>query len=260
MKFIYGPTFIFVLFAAFALSVSACQPEDSQAETTQPDINQTDQHILVFSKTDGWRHQSIEAGQEALRTLGEDNGVGVTVTEDATYFTPDSLASYDAVVFLNTTMTLFNEDQRNAFQSYIQNGGGYVGVHSAADTEYDWPWYGQLAGAYFDNHPPGTPNADVLLADGTHPSTEMLPDVWNRDDEWYNYQGFEDHINVLLELDTDSYEGSDHPGNHPIAWYHDFDGGRSFYTGLGHTEESYSNELFLAHLWGGIEYAMGTSR
>lgn len=212
--------------------------------------------LLVFSKTAGWRHQSIEAGQTAIKELGQQNGVGVTITEDAEMFNPDTLASYSAVIFLNTTGTVFDDNQRAAFENYIQHGGGYVGVHSAADTEYDWPWYGELMGAYFDNHPPGTPNADVLLENAEHSSTSMLPDVWNREDEWYNYQGFEDHINVLLSLDTGSYEGSDHPGNHPIAWYHEFDGGRSFYTGMGHTEASFSNELYRDHLWGGIMYAM----
>lgn len=224
--------------------------------TTPTDSIQNQERLLVFSKTEGWRHQSIEAGQQAIKTLGKDNSVGVTVTENASMFNPDTLQQYSAVIFLNTTGTVFNDAQRSAFETYIRNGGGYVGVHSAADTEYDWPWYGNLMGAYFENHPPGTPNADVLLEDSNHPSTSMLPDVWNRDDEWYNYQGFSDHINVLLSLDTDSYEGSDHAGNHPIAWYHEFDGGRAFYTGMGHTEASYSNELYLEHLWGGILYAM----
>lgn len=230
------------------------QSNSSQPSDTTRELEQ--QRILVFSKTTGWRHRSIEAGQQAIKKLGEDNSIGVTITEDASMFNPDTLQQYSAVIFLNTTGTVFNDAQRSAFEIYIRHGGGYVGIHSAADTEYDWPWYGNLMGAYFDNHPPGTPNADVLLEDSNHPSTSMLPDVWNRDDEWYNYQGFSDHINILLSLDTDSYEGSDHHGNHPIAWYHEFDGGRSFYTGMGHTEASFKNDLYLEHLWGGISYAM----
>ncbi|MFO7846152.1 MAG: ThuA domain-containing protein [Balneolaceae bacterium] len=250
-------SFLLFLSISVLFTIGACQSQEMQANNSNSDVDQASEQMLVFSKTDGFRHQSIEAGQEALQKLGEENGVGVTVTEDASMFTDENLSGYDAVIFLNTTMTVFNGEQRDAFQAYIQNGGGYAGIHSAADTEYDWPWYGELVGAYFDNHPPGTPNANVLLVDSNHPSTEMLPETWNRDDEWYNYQEFEDHINVLLELDTDSYEGSDHPDNHPIAWYHEFDGGRSFYTGLGHTEESFSDDQFLAHLWGGIQYAMG---
>lgn len=233
-----------------------CGNEEGQASSGQV-LDEPYNHILVFSKTDGWRHDSIEAGQNALRRLGEENNVEVTVSEDAEMFHADTLAQFDAIVFLNTTETLFNQDQRDAFKAYIQDGGGFAGVHSASDTEYDWPWYGELVGAWFDNHPPGIINADLLVQDRDHASTRNLPEVWNRDDEWYNFQEFRDHINVLITLDTDSFEGSDHPGNHPIAWYHEFDGGRAFYTGLGHTSESYSEQLFLDHLWSGIVYAMG---
>lgn len=249
----------FVFFTALlaaAILVTGCGNEHEQANSDVL-LDVPNNHILVFSKTDGWRHDSIEAGQEALRLLGEQHNVAVTVSEYAEMFNADTLAQFDAVVFLNTTETLFNDEQREAFESYIQNGGGFAGVHSATDTEYDWPWYGDLVGAYFDNHPPGIINADLIIEDHDHPATEMLPTEWNRDDEWYNFQEISDHINVLIRLDTDSYEGSDHPNNHPISWYHEFDGGRSFYTGLGHTIESYSEELFLEHLWGGIEYVMG---
>ncbi len=255
-----NPKNIILLSGALLLTLlfTGCGNGEEQAVSDQ-DIEAPSYQILVFSKTDGWRHDSIEAGQAALQLLGDQHDVGVTVTELADMFTPDTLDQYDAVVFLNTTETVFTDEQREAFKLYIQNGGGYVGVHSASDTEYDWPWYGELVGAYFDNHPPGIINADLMVQDHNHPATRTLPTVWNRDDEWYNFQGFEDHINVLLTLDTDSFEGSDHPGYHPISWYHEFDGGRSFYTGLGHTIESYGDELFLDHLWNGILYAMGSA-
>lgn len=216
-----------------------------------------ERQILVFSKTAGWRHSSIEAGRDALYTLGEKNETGVLATEDASFFTPGSLAGFDAVVLLNTTGTIFNDEQKTAFTKYVRDGGGVVGVHSASDTEYDWPWYGKMLGAWFDNHPPGIHSAEIRTENSTHPATDVLPERWTRNDEWYNFRRFEDHINVLLRLDTNSYEGSDHPGNHPIAWYHEFEGGRVFYTGLGHTTESYAEPLFLEHLWGGIRYAMG---
>lgn len=245
------------LFTALTLLIASCAADRQSSDSETTISSDAENRILVFSKTEGWRHDAIEAGQDALRKLGEENNVAVTVTEDSEMFNPESLSMFDAVVFLNTTATIFNDNQRTAFEEYIQNGGGFVGVHSASDTEYEWAWYGELVGAYFDNHPPGTPNANVLLQNEHHLSTEMLPEVWNRDDEWYNYQGFSENINVLLTLDTDSYEGSDHPGNHPIAWYHNYDGGRAFYTGLGHTIASYEEELFLSHLWGGIRYAIG---
>jgi len=245
-----------VLLLPFSLFTN---PETTVAGSTE-DIEEGEGRILVFSKTTGWRHESIEPGKEALRKMANENGFDITVTEDASYFTEDNLQQYDAVVFLNTTETIFNDKQRRAFESYIQSGGGFAGIHSAADTEYNWPWYNRLVGAYFLNHP-NNPNVreaviDVQVRD--HISTEMLPDRWERADEWYNFKSRNESVHVLMWLDTDSYEGSEHPGSHPIAWYHEYDGGRAFYTGLGHTSESFTeDELFLKHLWGGIRYAMG---
>lgn len=247
-----------ILLTSVTLFISCNEEHEAAAETeiTEGEINY---NIMVFSKTAGWRHESIEAGQEAIRDLGNQYNAAITVTEDAKLFNPDTLEQYDAIIFLNTTGTVFNDDQRDAFESYIQSGGGFVGVHSATDTEYDWPWYGELVGAYFDNHPnnPNVRSATVQVQNSDHAATSMLPEEWEREDEWYNFSEISDQINVLLTLDTSSYEGSDHPGNHPIAWYHEYDGGRAFYTGLGHTDKSYSEDLFLRHLWGGILYAMG---
>lgn len=217
-----------------------------------------DYSVLLFTKTEGWRHDSIEAGVEAIYQLGNENGFEVTWSEDSGYFTEENLSKYDSIIFLNTTLNLFNENQRSAFRKYIQSGGGFVGIHSATDTEYDWPWYGDLVGAYFDNHPsrPNVREAVIEVVYSDHLSTRHLSERWVRSDEWYNFGYINEDVHVLLRLDTDSYEGSDHPGNHPIAWYHEFDGGRSFYTGLGHTIESFSEPLFLKHLLGGIQYAM----
>lgn len=231
---------------------------DSVQESEGQAVTEADQSILVFSKTEEWRHSSIEAGVEAIQKLGEENSVDVFATEDATHFTSENLAQYAAVVFLSTTGDILNDEQQEAFTAYINNGGGYVGIHSATDTEYDWPWYNRLAGAYFQNHPRGTPDAVLNVADSDHISTEMLPETWPRTDEWYNFRNLNEDVNVVLTIDTDSYEGSTLPDYHPMAWYHEFDGGRAFYTGLGHTEESFTeDELFLQHLWGGIQYAMG---
>jgi len=248
----YLITFISILL--ISVSVSA---ENKSDEAEVPTIeNETERNILIFSKTAGFRHSSIETGREALMAVAKDKGVSVTATENASLFTDENLELFDAVVFLNTTQTVFNDDQRAALKNYIQNGGGYVGVHSATDTEYDWPWYNELVGAYFSNHP-RIQTATLNVADADHVSTSMLPDEFERNDEWYNFRDFNENVNVLLTLDPESFEGSDHPEKHPIAWYHEFDGGRSFYTGGGHTEESYSEELFMEHLWAGIEYAMG---
>jgi len=209
--------------------------------------------ILVFSKTAGYRHSSIEPGIRAIIKLGEQHGFRVMATEDARAFTPTNLQRYAAVVFLCTTGDVLDAEQQRAFETYIEDGGGYVGVHAAADTEYDWPWYGKLVGAWFDSHG-AVQKAAVLPAEpfGEAP----LPTPWIRRDEWYNFKHLPQHVQVVLKLDTKSFHGSKHPGNHPIAWYHEVGTGRAFYTGLGHTDESYSEPLFLAHLLDGIQFVM----
>ncbi len=212
--------------------------------------------ILVFTKTTGFYHESIPNGIEAIQQLGAENGFKVDTTKDAAYFTDSRLKKYSAVVFLSTTHNVLNPDQQVAFERYIQAGGGFVGIHAATDTEYDWPWYNRLVGAYFSNHP-HIQTATIKVIDTTHRATKGLPQTWQRTDEWYNYKNIYAGIHVLAELDEKTYEGGANGAHHPIAWYHDYDGGRSFYTGGGHTKESYSEPLFLKHLLGGINYAIG---
>ncbi|MEM8946841.1 MAG: ThuA domain-containing protein [Planctomycetota bacterium] len=213
--------------------------------------------VLVFTKTAGFRHGSIAAGIAAVEALGTANDFSVTATEDASQFTPANLANYEAVVFLNTTGDVLNSAQEAAFEQYIQSGGGWVGVHAAADTEYGWSWYGDLLGAYFESHP-ATQQATVVVADQTHPSTAHLPERWVITDEWYNYQSNpRGDVHVLATLDESTYFGGTDGYDHPIAWYHDYDGGRAWYTGLGHTNGTFSNLDFRQHLLGGIFYAAG---
>jgi len=213
--------------------------------------------ILVFSKTEGFRHSSIEPGIAAIQSLGAANDFTVTATEDANQINVANLANFDAVVFLNTTGDVLNGGQEAAFEQYIQNGGGWVGIHSAADTEYGWSWYGDLVGAYFQSHP-SIQQATVVVADQVHVSTAHLPQEWVRTDEWYNYQiNPRGDVHVLATLDESTYSGGADGYDHPIAWYHDYDGGQAWYTGLGHTDASYSESLFLDHLLGGIRYAAG---
>lgn len=211
--------------------------------------------ILVFSKTKGYRHASIPAGVEAIKALGEKHQFRVDHTEDASVFESDSLKQYDALVFLSSTGDLFNQSQQAGLKQYIQAGGGLVGIHAAADAEYDWPWYGKLVGAYFESHPK-VQEATLVVADTNHPSTVFLLDQWNRTDEWYNYKNINPDIHVLLKLDESSYEGGKNGENHPAAWYHEYDGGRVFYTGGGHTDESFSEPLFVDHIWGGLQYVL----
>jgi cytochrome c len=214
--------------------------------------------ILVFSRTLGWHHTCIPNGIAAMQKIGKEKNYIIDTTTNASYFNDDSLKNYDAVMFLCTTGNVLDATQQAAFERYIQAGGGYLGVHSATDTEYDWPWYGQLAGAYFESHPnhSNVREATIDVVDKKHPATSMLPDRWTRTDEWYNYKSIYPGIKVLATLDENTYEGGTNGAFHPIIWYHEFDGGKAFYTGLGHTEESYTEPLFLQQLEGGISYVL----
>ncbi|TDQ07521.1 ThuA domain-containing protein [Pedobacter metabolipauper] len=212
--------------------------------------------ILVFSKTAGFHHSSINIGITAIQKLGLENDIDVDTTKDASKFTVVNLKKYSAVVFLNTTGNVLDEDQQKAFESYIRSGGGFVGIHSATDTEYEWPWYGKLVGAYFVSHP-AQQVANLNVVNRKSNATKHLPEVWKRKDEWYNFKDIGKDLNVLIALDETSYTGGINGANHPMAWYHNFEGGRSFYTGLGHVEESYSDPLFLKHLLAGINYSTG---
>jgi cytochrome c len=218
--------------------------------------------VLVFSKTMGFRHESIHDGIEALRALGKQHGFAIDTTESSDSFKEKTLKNYNVIVFLSTTGDVLNDAQQLELNRWIQAGGGFVGIHAAADTEYDWPWYGELVGAYFESHPndPNVRDASVKLVDKNHMSTKHLPEIWKRTDEWYNYKDIKPEINILLNLDETSYQGGTNGENHPIAWYRDFDGGRSWYTGLGHTNESYKDPMFLEMLWGGIQYAAGPGK
>ncbi|MGP3637876.1 ThuA domain-containing protein [Streptomyces sp. 24-1644] len=213
--------------------------------------------VLVFSKTGGFRHDSIPAGITALKEIGAESGITVDATEAAGQFTPANLARYDSVVFLSTTGDVLNSDQQKAFEDYVADGGGYMGVHAAADTEYDWEFYGGLVGAYFSSHPQIQP-ATVRVENHDHPATAHLDEAWDRTDEWYNYRtNPRDKAQVLATLDETSYTGGTMKGDHPISWCQTYQGGRSFYTGLGHTKESYAEPDFRKHLLGAMRYTTG---
>ena len=212
--------------------------------------------VLIFSKTNGFRHSSIPVGIEAIKKLGAANGFDVVATEDSLAFNKKNLKKYAVVIFLSPTGKVFGPAEEKAFQNYIRHGGGYVGIHAATDCEYNWLWYGKLAGAYFKSHPKQQ-EAKLIIVNKNHPSTAELPDTWVRKDEWYNFNDLNPDVTVLIKIDESSYSGGENGNNHPMAWYHVYDGGRAFYTELGHTDESFSDPLYLKHILGGIEYAMG---
>ncbi len=214
--------------------------------------------VLVFSKTAGYHHSSIAVGIVAIQKLGAENKFDVDTSTDANNINPGDLKQYKAVIFLSTTGDIFNDEQQEAFKQYIEAGGGFMGIHAATDCEYDWPWYGNLVGAYFGGHP-AQQMATLNIVDTKDPSTKHLPNPWQRKDEWYSFKWMAEGLHELITIDEKSYDISKNAPmpHHPMAWYHEYDGGRSFYTELGHTDESFADPLYLQHILAGIEYAMG---
>ena len=224
-------------------------------------MTRTEDHrrILVYSRTTGYRHACIPAGVAALQAACRSDGFTVVATEDPAVLTPGELAGFAAVVFLSTSGTACGGPTgRAALEGFVRAGGGFAGIHAASTSEDDWPFFGELVGARFDRHPAVQPGR-ILVADAGHPATAPLPTVWERTDEWYDFRSRPSaSVRVLLRVDEDSYTGGGMGSDHPVAWCHDSLGGRSFYTALGHTVESYGEPALLDHLRGGITWV--TSR
>lgn len=236
----------FLIAAAFASVLASC----SRSRGRVP-------RVLVFTKTAGYHHASIPDGVKAVEKLGAEHGFTVDTTSDASRFNEDNLKQYAAVVFMSTTGNVLNNYEQADFMRYIEAGGGYVGVHAAADCEYHWPWYGRLVGAWFKNHPHPQRATLIIHKDKNFPVTDSLPNPWVRTDEWYNFRALPKDVHVLVSIDEKSYQGGANGSSHPMVWYHDYDGGRAFYMELGHTSESYTEAPFLKLLWAGIHYAIG---
>jgi len=207
--------------------------------------------LLVFTKTAGYRHESIPAAVTAVREMG----FRVYATEDAAVFTAD-LSRFGAVVFLSTTGVLLDRAQRDGLRRYLRGyllgGGGFAAVHSAMHSETDWPFFEGLVGARFAGHPPLQPGR-ILVEEHDHPATAHLESVWEWTDEWYNFPANpRERVRVLMRVDETSYDGGTLGDDHPIAWCHEYEGVRCFYTSLGHTPEAYRDPAFRAHLRGGI--------
>ena len=215
--------------------------------------------ILVYSKTVGFRHDSIDDGVRALAELAREKGWDCEATEDPASFHASRLARFDLVLFLNTNGNVLDDAGREALVRFVRSKKAFLGVHGAAATEPDWTWFGGLVGATFKAHPRIQP-ALVSVTDALHPSTRHLPALWRRTDEWYGFhESPRARARVLLTLDESSYEPGEGAmgADHPLAWCHEHEGGRSFYTALGHTRESYEERPFLDHLAGGIAWALG---
>lgn len=209
--------------------------------------------VLVFSHTKGFRHDSVPVAKEAMQKLADERKFTVSITEDPTVFTDENLRNYDVVMFLLTTGDVLNPEQERAFEAFIRRGRGFVGVHSASDTEYEWPFYARLVGAHFMSHPPGAPEAEVKIEDRRHQTTRMLPPVWRRKDEWYDFkQNPRGKVKVLATVDESTYPGGKMGADHPVIWCHETERGRAWYTAMGHTQDSYREPLFLDKLHQGI--------
>lgn len=215
--------------------------------------------VLVLSETKGFRHDSIPAGIEAVKKLAAEKGFTATFTEDSSVFAR-GLDAYDVVLFLNTTGDVLDEREQAGLQRFIADGGGFVGVHSATDTEADWPWYVELVGATFKSHP-AIQQAFIKIEDRAHPTTCFLPNNWIRVDEWYNFKANpRPRVRVLATLDEASYQGGEMGADHPIMWCREIDGGRSWYTELGHTASTYREPIFLESLYQGILWVAQAKR
>lgn len=224
------------------------------------DHQKRERRVLVFSKTHGYRHATIENGKVMFLRLGDQNNFKVDTTENTGYFVDDSLKNYSAIVFLSNTGEILDYAQQSALKRYVESGGGVMGIHGASGAEYNWEWYGKLMGARFESHPEQLQTGEIIIVDKDDPITEGLPTQWNFKEEWYNFESISPDIHVLATLNESSYQGGKHGDNHPIFWKQEFNGGRSFYTALGHRPEAYRDSFFIRHIMGGLNYAIGDNK
>ncbi len=212
-------------------------------------------NVLLFTKTAGYRHKNIEAGVKVIQEIANKNGFTIVHSEDASIMNNGDLKNYSGIIFFSTSGDILNEVQQLAFQKFIRKGGGFMGIHAATDTEKNWPWFTKMIGAQFVGHPKSQ-EAIQRKTGITHPAVDFLPsNEWKRFDEWYNFKNFQDTIKPILNLDESSYEGGINGEYHPSAWFHEFEGGKVFYTAGGHTKESFDEPLFRRHILEGIKWA-----
>jgi type 1 glutamine amidotransferase len=231
-----------------------CRGSDERVGPDTITVRPSSFRVLVFTKHQGYSHRSIPAAVAAVHTLGARHGFTVLATDDANLFVGDALRAFAAVIFLNTTGNILSDEQKAAVERYVHAGGGIVGIHSALDTESGWAWYHRLLGAYFADHPP-VQRARLIVSSAAEGRGPRLPQPWERTDEWYNYRTPPESVNVLVSVDEESYRGGTMGRSHPVSWSHDFEGGRAWYTAMGHTTCTYSEGPFLDHVLGGILYA-----
>ena len=219
--------------------------------------------ILIYSGSTGYRHESIPAGIGALTAIAGKRGLRVEASEDPAVFAPERLKRFRAIVLLNCTTDpkaaasewLVGE-RRDALQAFVRRGGGILAIHAAADSHYNWPWYGRLIGGRFARHPDGTPTGTVRVVGRGHAGVAGLAPTARRTDEWYYFDDFDPTSTLLVTLDPASIGEPDVNPN-PLSWAREVDGGRVFYTAMGHTVASYSEPFFLRHIADGLDWVLG---
>ena len=243
-------TFSLLIFFSFTM----CAQEKEQ-EFEKP------AHVLVFSKTAGFRHESLSSGIKMLFDLSQSQNWVITATEESSAFNPEILSGFDVVVFMNPTGDALNADEQMAFENFMRTGKGMVGIHSAADFEYEWPFYGELIGGYFKTHPPAQ-TGTVIFENFEHPAMKPFKGMesYTTFDEWYTFrENPRSKVNVLATLDESSIKKYDNDdwrmGDHPLIWWLEKDGMRSFYTGFGHTHEAFQDEKIKEHIKNAINWA-----
>jgi type 1 glutamine amidotransferase len=219
---------------------------------------------LLITKTAGWHHESINEGVVAMKELATQNFFDLQWHQAGMPITDKSLQNFQVIIFLNTTGDIFKDEEQKAIERFIQSGKGFVGIHAASDTEYSWPWYTKMVGRMFHIHPV-IQTAKLRMTSNKFPGLEGFTDGQWWTDEWYEFDAEKTTgLNYILAVDESSYnpktdwgakKGQGMGNFHPIAWYHDYDGGRAFYTALGHMPTVYSNEAFLNHVYAGILWA-----
>jgi type 1 glutamine amidotransferase len=234
-----------LLFLVLVLSACVVPPPDGAANG---------KWVLLFTRAQGFVHDSINPAVQALTIQLHARGYGVVAGADLGLITPERLTLYQAVVFVSTTGDVLDPPQQDALTAWVNGGGGWVGIHGAIDAEYDWPFYGQLAGARFQDHPAIQP-AVVRVADASYPAESGLPAAWARVDEWYNFQANPRTagVHVLATVDESTYSGGEMGGDHPIEWCSRIGAGQTYVTAMGHTIDSWADPTFVNHVVNGID-------
>ena len=217
-----------------------------------------DPRVLLFTHSTGYRHASIEPGAAAIEALGTREKLTVVQSADPDVFSADGLKDFDAIIFLSNSTDpkkpeseWFQGPRRDALQAFVRRGGGVVGIHAASDSHYHWGWYQQMIGGHFAKHPPGTPEGTLTVIDKKHRANKGVAPTMRRVDEWYYFDDYDPRSTLLVTLDPQSIGEKDVNPN-PVSWAREFEGGRVFYTAMGHTTETYSDPNFLDHLAGGL--------